>query len=220
MGIILNDGVKQPTTDLEHVRFAADTPYETEMIYRPDASTRVMSAEVAATLRRALAGVVDTGTAVRARGVFLGPDGKPLPIGGKTGTGDNRFESFGAAHQLIDERPVDRTATFVFFLGDRLYGTVTAFVPGAQAASYHFTSSLAVLLLAKLAPQLQALIERSTDAAVTQPQLVTLMDEPAQRKQQSSNDIENLLESRARFPPSLLPCNSALEPDCTTRTLR
>jgi hypothetical protein len=77
-----------------------------------------------------------------------------------------------------------------------------------------------VLLLTKLAPQLQALIERSTDAAVTQPQLVTLMDEPAQRKQPPSNDIENLLESRARFPPSWLPCNSALEPDCTTRTLR
>ncbi len=218
MGIILNDGVKQPTTDLEHVRFAADTPYETEMIYRPDASTRVMSAEVAATLRRALAGVVDTGTAVRARGVFLGPDGKPLPIGGKTGTGDNRFESFGAGHQLIDERPVDRTATFVFFLGDRLYGTVTAFVPGAQAASYHFTSSLAVLLLTKLAPELQALIERSKDATLTQPQLVTL-GEPAQRKQRSSDDIENLLESRAQFPPSSLPCDSALEPDCTTRTL-
>ena len=219
MGIILNDGVKQPTTDLEHVRFAADTPYETEMIYRPDASTRVMSAEVAATLRRALAGVVDTGTAVRARGVFLAPDGKPLLIGGKTGTGDNRFESFGAGHQLIDERPVDRTATFVFFLGDRLYGTVTAFVPGAQAAGYHFTSSLAVLLLTKLAPELQALIERSKDATLTQPQLVTL-GEPAQRKQRSSNDIENLLESRAQFPPSSLPCDSALEPDCATRTLR
>jgi membrane peptidoglycan carboxypeptidase len=220
MGIILNDGVKQPTTDLEHVRFAADTPYETEMVYRPDVSTRVMSTQVAATLRRALAGVVDTGTAIRARGVFLGPDGKPLPIGGKTGTGDNRFETFGAGHQLIDARLVDRTATFVFFLGDRLYGTVTAFVPGAQAASYHFTSSLAVLLLTKLAPELQALIERSTDAAVTQPQLVTLTDEPAQRKQRSSNDIENLVESRARFLPSLLPCNSALEPDCTSQILR
>ena len=160
MGIILNDGVKQPTTDLEHVRFAADTPYETEMTYRPDVSTRVMSAEVAATLRRALAGVVDTGTAIRARGVFFGPDGKPLPIGGKTGTGDNRFDSYGAGHQLIDTRPVDRTATFVFFLGDRLYGTVTAFVPGSQAASYHFTSSLAVLLLTTLAPELQALIRK------------------------------------------------------------
>jgi hypothetical protein len=152
--------------------------------------------------------------------VFFGPDGKPLPIGGKTGTGDNRFETFGAGHQLIDARLVDRTATFVFFLGDRLYGTVTAFVPGAQAASYHFTSSLAVLLLTKLAPELQALIERSTDAAVTQPQLVTLTDEPALRRQRSSNDIENLVEGRARFLPSLLPCNSALEPDCAIRSLR
>ncbi len=163
MGIILNDGVKQPATDLERLRFAAGTPYETEMNYRADVSTRVMSAAVAATLRRALAGVVDTGTAVRARGVFFAADGTPLPIGGKTGTADNRFESFGPGHRLIEARVVDRTATFVFFLGDRLYGTVTAFVPGAQAASYHFTSSLAVLLLAELAPEIQALIERSTD---------------------------------------------------------
>ena len=163
MGIILNDGVRQPATDLEHMRFAAGTPYETEMVYRPDVSTRVISAEVAATLRRALAGVVDTGTAIRARGVFFGPDGRPLPIGGKTGTGDNRFESFRPGHQLIEARVVDRTATFVFFLGDRLYGTITAFVPGAQAANYHFTSSLAVLLLTALAPELQALIDRSTE---------------------------------------------------------
>jgi membrane peptidoglycan carboxypeptidase len=175
MGIILNDGVRQPTTDLEHVRFGAGTPYETEMLYRPTASTRVMSAEVAATLRRALVGVVDTGTAVRARGVFFGPDGRPLSIGGKTGTGDNRFESSGPGHQLIEDRAVDRTATFVFFLGDRLYGTVTAFVPGAQAANYHFTSSLAVSLLKALAPELQALIEKkSTDKSVAQPQLVNL----------------------------------------------
>jgi membrane peptidoglycan carboxypeptidase len=215
MGIILNDGVKQPTTDVEDVRFAPDTPYETDMVYRPDASTRVMSTEVAATLRRALGGVVDTGTAIRARGVFFGPDGKPLSIGGKTGTGDNRFESFGAGHQLINARLVDRTATFVFFLGDRLYGTVTAFVPGAQAASYHFTSSLAVLLLTKLAPELQALIEKSRDAAVTQPQLVTLTGEPAQRKQLSSNGVDNSLESQTRFHPAVLTCNSALGPDCT-----
>jgi membrane peptidoglycan carboxypeptidase len=174
MGIILNDGVRQPSTDLDHVRFAAATPYETELIYRPEASTRVMSAEVAATLRRALVGVVDTGTAVRARGVFFGSDGRPLRIGGKTGTGDNRFESFGPGHQLIESRLVDRTATFVFFLGDRVYGTVTAFVAGAQAANYHFTSSLAVSLLKALAPELQALIEKSTDKSVAQPQLATL----------------------------------------------
>ena len=203
MGIILNDGVRQPATDLEHVRFAAATPYETEMIYRPEASTRVMSAEVAATLRRALVGVVDIGTAVRAHGVFFGPDGRPLRIGGKTGTGDNRFESFGPGRQLIESRPVDRTAAFVFFLGDRLYGTVTAFVPGAQAANYHFTSSLAVSLLRALAPELQALIEKST--SVAQPQLVTLVGEkhqPELRKQPTTNDTENqqAIDSVSREP--------------------
>jgi membrane peptidoglycan carboxypeptidase len=173
MGIILNDGVKLPTTDLEHVRFAAGTPYETEMIYKPAPAIRVMSAEVAATLRRVLVGVVDAGTAARARGVFFGADGRPLRIGGKTGTGDNRFESFGPGHQLIDSRLVDRTATFVFFVGDRLYGTVTAFVPGAQAANYHFTSSLAVSLLRALAPKLRALIEESTDKSVVRSQFAT-----------------------------------------------
>jgi hypothetical protein len=42
---------------------------------------------------------------------------------------------------------VDRTATFVFFLGDRFFGTITAYVPGAVAANYHFTRAIAVQLL-------------------------------------------------------------------------
>src|SRR5258708_177561 len=91
MGIVLNDGVKQPTTDLERVVLAASTPYDTEMTYRPEAPEGVLSAPVAATLRRALAGVVASGTGTRVRGVYLGSDGTPFPIGGKTRTGDNRF---------------------------------------------------------------------------------------------------------------------------------
>jgi len=174
MGIILNDGVKQPTTDLERVRFAAGTPYDTEMAYRPGAPERVMSPEVAATLRRALAGVVDTGTATRVRGVYRGSDGSVLAIGGKTGTGDNRFESFGPGHELIADHPVDRTATFVFFLGDRLYGTVTAYVSGPQADRYHFTSALAVSLLRALAPELQPLLEASANRSASQSRLVAL----------------------------------------------
>lgn len=174
MGIILDDGVKQSTTDLERVRFAAGTPYDTEMTYRPEAPERVISAPVAATLRRALAGVVDSGTGARVRGVYVRSDGTPLPIGGKTGTGDNRFESFGPGHQLIDARPVDRTATFVFFLGDRLYGTVTAFVSGPQADRYHFTSALAVSLLKALAPELQPLLDASVDRSAPKPGLVAL----------------------------------------------
>jgi membrane peptidoglycan carboxypeptidase len=173
MGIILNDGVKQSTTDLERVHFASGTPYDTEMAYRPESPERVMSEEVAATLRRALAGVVDNGTAVRVRGAYVGSDGKPLPIGGKTGTGDNRFESFGPKHQLIESRPVDRTATFVFFLGDRLYGTVTAYVSGPEAGDYHFTSALAVSLLKSLQPELQPLVEPAADPSRAQAQVAT-----------------------------------------------
>jgi len=174
MGIILNGGVKQSTIDLERVVLAASTPYDTEMAYRPQAPERIMSVQVAATLRRALTGVVATGTASRVRDVYVGSDGTPLPIGGKTGTGDNRFESFGPGHQLVGTRPVDRTATFVFFLGDRLYGTVTAFVSGPQADHYHFTSALAVSLLKALAPELQPLLEASADRPATKPRIIAL----------------------------------------------
>jgi len=144
------------------------------MLYRPKAPERVMSAQVAATLRRALAGVVAIGTGARVRGVYVGPDGTPLPIGGKTGTGDNRFESFGPGHQLVGVRPVDRTATFVFFLGDQLYATVTAFVTGPQADHYHFTSALAVSLLKALAPELQPLLEASANRPATKPRIIAL----------------------------------------------
>ncbi|HEX7967861.1 MAG TPA: glycosyl transferase family 51, partial [Stellaceae bacterium] len=159
MGIILNDGVKLPTTDLARVQFAAGTPYETQMAYRPERPERVMAPEVAATLRQALAGVVANGTATRLRGVYAGADGAKLPVGGKTGTGDNRFDTFGTGHALIGSRVVDRTATFVFFLGERFYGTVTAYVSGPEAQHYKFTSALAVSLLKALAPELKPLID-------------------------------------------------------------
>jgi membrane peptidoglycan carboxypeptidase len=159
IGIILNGGVRQPTTDIERVHFAAGTPYDTMMVYRPEAAERVMSTEVATTLRRALIGVVENGTGSIVRGVYTGAEGIPLAVGGKTGTGDNRFETFGADRRLIEARPVDRTATFAFFLGARYYGTVTAYVSGPQASKYHFSSLLAVSLLKALAPQLQVLAD-------------------------------------------------------------
>jgi len=158
MGVILNGGLWQPTTDLERVQLAPETPYATQMTYRPPASRRVMSPAVAAMLRHALAGVVAEGTGRNVRGAFVTPNGKPLAIGGKTGTGDNRFETFGAGHELTESRAVDRTATFVFFLGDRFYGTVTAYVAGAQTDQYHFSSALAVSLLRALAPELEPLL--------------------------------------------------------------
>ena len=46
----------------------------------------------------------------------------------------------------------------MFFLGDRFYGTITAYVPGSVAGSYHFTSALAVQLLKGIQPQLEPLL--------------------------------------------------------------
>jgi membrane peptidoglycan carboxypeptidase len=157
MGIVLNDGVRLPNVDLQRLHFAAGTPYETELTLTPEPQ-RVLTPEVARTVRQALIGVVMDGTATRLRGAYQTADGKMLPVGGKTGTGDNRLDHFGRGGRLIFQRVVDRTATFAFFLGDRFFGTVTAYVPGAIAGSYHFTSALAVQLLKALEAQLQPLL--------------------------------------------------------------
>jgi hypothetical protein len=76
---------------------------------------RIMAPEIAKTVRQALMGVVMEGTATRLRGAYLASNGTPLPVGGKTGIGDNRLDRFGRGGRLISQRVVDRTATFVFF---------------------------------------------------------------------------------------------------------
>jgi len=55
---------------------------------------------------------------------------------------------------VTGSRVVSRAATFVFFLGDRFYGVVTAYVTGPEAARYQFTSALPVQVLKGLAPTL------------------------------------------------------------------
>lgn len=154
MGILVNDGVRLPTVSIERLHFGKDTPYETIMTHRPDSGERVFPAEVAIVAKRALTDIVERGTARRVFQAFKRPDGSIIPIGGKTGTGDHRHETYGAGGKLIQSKVVNRTATFVFFIGDRYFGTVTAFVPGEEAAKYKFTSALPVQLLKYLAPKL------------------------------------------------------------------
>ncbi|MBV8776420.1 MAG: glycosyl transferase family 51, partial [Alphaproteobacteria bacterium] len=165
MGVILNDGIKLPNDSISRLRFAEGTPYQTTLVHGA-APVRVMAPEIARTLRRTLMTVVADGTASRLHGAYVAADGTPLPVGGKTGTGDNRFDRFGAGGSIISSRSVDRTATFVFFLGDRFFGTVTAYVPGADAARFDFTSGLAVQLLKVLQPELEPLIGAPTSVAV------------------------------------------------------
>jgi len=155
MSILVNDGVKQPMVSLTRLHFAANTPFDTQLSIKPAKGERLLPAEVAQTVRRALARVVESGTASRLAGVLKDAAGKPLTIGGKTGTGDNRFERYGRGGQLLESRVVNRTATFVFYLGDRYFGTLTALVPGEQAGQFVFTSSLATQILKTLLPKLQ-----------------------------------------------------------------
>jgi membrane peptidoglycan carboxypeptidase len=152
IGIIINNGIRQPTVDIDRLNFADGTPYQTDFVPQP-VPQRVLNPLVAQTVKQALIGVVTNGTATAVRG------GYPLLIGGKTGTGDNRYHIYGRGGYLKGERVVDRTATFAFFLGDRFFGTVTAYVQGPRAIGFDFSSTLAVQLLRALRPQLEPLLQ-------------------------------------------------------------
>ena len=161
VGILLNDGMRLPTVRVERLHFAEATPYETTTVRKKHEGKQVLNAEVAAITRRAMLRVVEQGTARRIHKAFVGADGAPIEVGGKTGTGDHRFDTYGSHGQLISSRVVSREATFVFFIGDRFFGTVTAYVPGPKAAGYSFTSSLPVQILKIISPSLMPLVEQS-----------------------------------------------------------
>ncbi|HET6522240.1 MAG TPA: hypothetical protein VFG47_20815, partial [Geminicoccaceae bacterium] len=160
IGIVLDDGVRRPSVRIERLHFAAGTPYETVVGREAGPGERVLPAEVAATVRKVLADVVENGTAKRVAGAFVGPDGSRLAVGGKTGTGDNRHQRYAADGRVIESRVINRTATFAFFIGDRFFGVITAHVAGPEAAKYDFTSSLPAQILKVLAPAFQPLIDR------------------------------------------------------------
>ncbi|NWG38820.1 MAG: transglycosylase domain-containing protein [Hydrogenophilaceae bacterium] len=189
MGIIVNDGVRLPSVNLKSLKFAVDTPYETHFRRRTPVGEVLFPKEVARTLRKALGLVVDGGTAARLHGALRDGNGNPLPIGGKTGTGDHRFERFGPGGQLLESRVVNRTATFVFYIGERHFGTLTALVPGRDAEKYQFTSSLTAQILKNLLPKLQPILFAETLKATPIPEQGaagkmerTMPAKPAQKK--------------------------------------
>ncbi len=175
MGIIQNDGIRQPVLRIDELHFAADTPYDTRVEREISSGKRVMQSEVAAALRNALSQVVEGGTARRLQGTFQLQDGHSLTLGGKTGTGDNRIESVGPGGRVISSRAMNRTATFVFFLGPRHYGTLTAFVPGREAERFTFTSALPVQVLKGMASILAPYLEPGSatlcDTPLSAPQI-------------------------------------------------
>jgi len=155
MGVIVNDGVRKPTRRIERLRFAVHTPYETVFRRLPQHGDRVMPQAVAETVRDALAHVVRQGTGRRASRAFEGEDRPGPVIGGKTGTGDHRFMVAAEGGKTLSAAyAVSRSATFVFYIGDRFYGVVSAYVNGPQSAGYDFTSALATQIFSVLVPRL------------------------------------------------------------------
>jgi membrane peptidoglycan carboxypeptidase len=162
MGILANGGVRQSTARLEELHFAAGTPYETRLLLQGNPPERVLPEEVAFTARRAAFDVVANGTARRLNGVLKLHDGTVVPIGGKTGTGDHRKDSFGRHGQLLSSRVISRSATFMFVIGDRYFGTMMAYVQEPDAAKYKFTSALPSQLMKSLVPALVPLLENGS----------------------------------------------------------
>jgi len=158
MGIVVNDGIRRPTVRIDELRFAANTPFETRLQRQPEAGQRVMPEEVAQVTRRALLRVVNSGTARRIKDAYKDHEEKPLLVGGKTGTGDHRSKVIGAGGEVRSAKVMNRAATFAFYIGDRFYGVVTAFVPGSKAAGYDFTSALPVQIMKEMEPSLRPLI--------------------------------------------------------------
>jgi membrane peptidoglycan carboxypeptidase len=154
MGILVNDGKSLPEVSIQALGFAQGTPYETDFHYQAPASSRMLSPELTQVVRTALAGVVQSGTAGRLNGVYRDSAGQVLPMGGKTGTGDHRFDTFDKQGNVLTSKVVDRTATFVFYIGDRFFGTMTAVVHGEVGANYHFTSALPAQLMKVMSPWL------------------------------------------------------------------
>ncbi|EPN45369.1 hypothetical protein A244_25576, partial [Pseudomonas syringae pv. actinidiae ICMP 18807] len=105
----------------------------------------------------------------RVQGTFKMQDGSVLAMGGKTGTGDNRIESIGAGGRILSSRAINRTATFVFYIGDNHFGALTAFVPGRAAEGFRFTSALPVQVLKGMAPILTPYLENHGQAMCNAP---------------------------------------------------
>jgi len=107
----------------------------------------VLAPEIAAVARPARAG----------GGTGHGAGGGRHTVSGKTGTGDHRYVVHAKNGVVVESRVVSGAASFIFLLDDRYFGTVTAYVPGSEAARFHFTSALPVRILGHLLPTLDRL---------------------------------------------------------------
>lgn len=154
LGIIISGGRDLPRARIMRLHFAERTPYETVVNFDSGKDvSQALSPAVARTAKETLLGVVRNGTAARIKKTF-----NELEVGGKTGTGDNRHEIYSRGGRVLSSKIINRTGTFVFFVG-KFFGVLTAHVPGKAAGKYKFTSALPVQILKYLAPQIKGVME-------------------------------------------------------------
>ena len=171
VGIILNGGIRLPTVRMDQLSFATGTPYETHLEPKLQQAKRVMDKDVAAVLKNALSQVVEGGTARRLQGGFSASDGTILTMGGKTGTGDNRIQTVSRYGQVLTSQARNRTATFVFYLGEHHFGTLTAYVPGSESDKFTFTSALPVQVLKGMEPILRPYLNVGAHSGCNAPEI-------------------------------------------------
>jgi hypothetical protein len=128
----------------------------------------VLAPEIANIVRGLLHDVVQGGAAKRNASptAWHSPMAAPSKCLGRTGTDDQRFNVFARGARLIESRKVNRTGMFVFGIGDRFFGTLTANVHEPYAAPYDFRSALAVQMLKSLGPALSPLLDDTGSAPV------------------------------------------------------
>lgn len=158
MGILVNEGQKVPTVTIRQLHFAEKTPFETHVAAQEPVREQILNPLVAQVLRQELIGVVEQGTAIGAKGALTPSEGIPILIGGKTGTGDHRQKVYERGYRLIESRPISRTATFVFLIDNRFFGSITAQVSGPHSGDFGFTSSLPVRIFRLFAPHLHSYV--------------------------------------------------------------
>jgi hypothetical protein len=166
VGIILNDGIRLPTYRVEELHFAGR-----HALGDPDGSPGGGGRAGHGSRRgphsarghgRRGGGGDGPADARRRCGIRTGT---VLAVGGKTGTGDNRFRVYAPGGRLVESRSVNRTSTFVFFIGDRYYGVISAYVPGDQADAYRFTSAFRPRSSGSSSSAIEALLAEDAAAA-------------------------------------------------------
>jgi membrane peptidoglycan carboxypeptidase len=164
VGILQNDGIRKESHRFREIQFGKDTPYAMEFNAKSDEGRRVLPVEITNLVRREMQNVVELGTGRRVKNAIKLADGTVLQVGAKTGTGDNRQQTFSAGGGVTSSNAKSRTATFVFMIDDRFYGCVTSYIEGPEANKHKFTSALSSQLFKTVIPAIMPIIERSYEA--------------------------------------------------------